>query len=523
MASILIVDDEVPLRLALRNLGDWAACGVDTIHEAANGREALDVLKARPDIAVLLTDIKMPVMDGIELISQASALYRDLAIIVLSSFDDYDLIREAFKRGARDYILKPRMEPDAVVALVNNLLPLTARMGNGTRASPGAARGQWLRMLSELGPGQGLEPIGAPVEGFSFERLAALSLWVDGFGVVHERYLDHSLDSFQESLSDIIDRFLAGRPGTAHVAISPQEYILLIPLQSSSSWSIEVRQGLQELRHQVRHFLDVSLSIGVSSPVSSLQALPAAIREARSLVQMRHILGLDRLILPRDTEGLSLVDAKALQLDFTLLIDQVNGGNFDPALASYRTVLKVLGDCRFPTIEPYQAGAGQILHLLLDLLSQSGIDAAEALQGHHDLSTELRSMESLAGLTAWLDDLGTQIMGTLRKHRLLVTSHHVLKARRYLEAHYQDPDISLEDVAKMVGLSRTYFSTLFEKETGATFTEFLNNLRLSEARRLLKTSNLKLYEISERCGFNSVEYFGRLFRKVCGTTPAQYR
>lgn len=525
MAELLLVDDEIPVRLALRSLGDWASCGIQQVWEATNGREALTLLEDHPAIEVLITDIKMPIMDGIELMTHARALRPGLIILALSAFDDYDLIREAFRRGATDYILKPRLEPDEVVEQVRGLLasrPAAVAAGAPGPAEPADETRRWLRALAEASDLGSVAPPAPASLRLPSKNLSVLSLWIDDFQRVKVRFLDHSLAAFQAQVEDVLLRFLAPRPGALHVAISPQEYLLFVPW-STTTWTFEARHLAQELAHLFRHFLEVRVSLGVSSPADPSKTLPMALREARALVQLRHLLGVGRLILPQDARDLVLHAEGVPSLDTSLFADQVAGGDFPGARATWALLVTELLAYRLAHLDPYRQAARPLVHRLLEALSAAGIDAADALGADRSPWAELEGIEGLADLKAWLTEVGQACLAALEARRQLVTSHHVLRARRYLDAQYSDPELSLEAVARHVGLSRTYLSSLFEKETGTGYSEYLNGLRIREARRLLKTSSLKIYEIGERCGFNSVEYFSRLFRRVVGMTPAAYR
>lgn len=527
MAELLIVDDEIPVRLALRSLGDWASCGVHQVWEATNGQEALDLLERHPAIAVLITDIKMPIMDGIELMTHARALRPELIILALSAFDDYDMIREAFRRGAADYILKPRLEPDEVVEQVKGLLAarpggLSGALSGTSVSNPVDETRRWLRALAEASDLGGIPPTPPLEVRLPVHNLSVLNLWVDDFQRVKVRYLDHSLAAFQSQMDEVLVRFLTPRPGALHLAVSPQEYLLFVPW-STTTWTFEAKNLAQELGHLFRHFLDVRVSLGISSPIDQTKGLTVALREARALVQLRHLLGQGRLILPQDSRDLVLHAEGVPVLDTTLFVDQIAGGDFPGARGSWTTLVGELVGYRLPALEPYRQASRPLVQRLLEALSNGGLDAADSWGAERHPLAELEALESLTDLKGWLTEIGQTCLSTLEARRQLVTSHHVLRARRYLDSHYTDPELSLEEVARHVGLSRTYLSSLFEKETGTGYSEYLNGLRIREAQRLLKSSSLKIYEIGDRCGFNSVEYFSRIFRRVVGVTPAAYR
>lgn len=528
MADLLVVDDELPVRLALSSLPNWASLGIRQVLQAENGAVACRLIADNPNIRLVISDLKMPVMDGLDLMAWIQREHPGMAVLILSAWQDYDLVREAFRRGARDYILKTRLEPEALLALCAECLAadgLAAAASDAGAAAPitssaldRADRLRWAVKEHQSGvplnlpPGPDLPGLGSSV----------LVLWVDDWQTIQKRYQDQSMQQFIAAITASLRQSLAHWPGAEFLSLSPQEFALLLPWKSST-WRVEARQFWLELRHAFRHYLNVGLSIGLSDPVGQDRALAAAFREAHSLVQLRHLLGTDRLITSTERNELASLPITGPDLDAGQFLDQLKDGDLDGAGATLCRMARQLSGWRQSGLAAYHQAARGIVLGLLEHLETCDLPIEALLGGDRDLATELTGQETVAGLSAWLEDVvGTALAGLSRRGQT-VNSHHVLKARRFIEAHYTDHDLGLETVSGQVGLSKSYFSVLFEREMGLSFTDYVNRLRIRHAQELLKNSQLRIQEISEACGFNSIEYFSRLFHKLTGNTPGRSR
>jgi two-component system, response regulator YesN len=525
MVDILVVDDELPVRMALSTLPNWTSLGIRQVLQAENGAVACQLIADNPDIRLVISDLKMPVMDGLDLMAWIQRERSGVAVLILSAWQDYDLVREAFRRGARDYILKTRLEPEALLALVAECLSadgLAAAPTTSVDPIPSAApdpadrlRRAVMEHQSGVLPSRPVSPL------LSGPGSSVLVLWIDDWQTIQKRYQDQSIQQFIAAVTASLRQTLAHWSGAEYLSLSPQEFALLLPWKSTT-WRVESRQFWQELRHAFRHYLNAGLSIGLSDPVGEDRGLAAAFREAHSLVQLRHLLGTDRLITSAERNELAKLPITGPDVDAGQFFDQLKAGDLDGAGATLSRIAIQISGLRQAGLAAYHQAARGIVLGLVEHLEACDLPI-ETLLGDRELAAELAGQETVTGLAAWLDDVGRIALTGLRRRSQTVNSHHVLKARRFIETHYTNPDLGLETVAGQVGLSKFYFSSLFEREMELSFTDYVNRLRIRHAQELLKNSQLRIQEISEACGFNSIEYFSRIFRRLTGSTPGRSR
>ncbi|MFC3800230.1 response regulator [Cohnella sp. GCM10012308] len=393
--GVMLVDDELLVRLGVRSLIDWDKHGFAFMGDAADGEEALELMsRGAPDI--LLTDIVMPRMDGLALIERVKRDYPNTLIIVLSSHNEYDYVRRAMKMGIEDYLLKTSLKPAELLALL-------------VEASEKIARGREREAIQAARTGSEDEAAGRR------ERLGQALL---------------------SSLAPEPDE--AGLRAIAE-AVDPQpNYSLLVLVM------LRMREGVQEhsatglLAHLVRSELAGRLA---SEPAAS------GSREVVALVRPPA----DRDEAERIVAGLEAASRQLLGIALA--------GDMQGPFSDWRQVPEVYG---------------RIRHRL---------SIAEA---HETPRSDIKRL---------LD---------------------------HISAHYAD-NLSLKAAAAMVNMSESYLSTVFKRETGKGFTDWINGLRIDRAAAELAETDLPGYLIAERVGYENVNYFGRIFKKIKGVSPQQYR
>ncbi len=398
MHSVLVVDDEPFARLSLISLHPPHAEGFDFAAEAANGVEALAVLAARPEIDIVLLDLSMPVMDGLEVLRRlrAEPSPRATAVVVLSAHDDYHLVRDAFKLGATDYLLKSELDADTLRAALDKAASGLALSGERTaailqRRQLELLKAQVLRdLLAAPAPSELEETFGGL--GITLvPPFAVCCFWVEDLEAVARRESGDGLARFTELATRSLRQALATAGTGEVVPVGPGHAVVLF------------------------------------SP--SQRAQPALEWAARAFC-----------------EDAAELLARYLSVKVTFAVG--------PVCAAVR-------------------------------------DAPEAL-------------------------------GAARSARK-VESRIVILAKRAIHERFTDPEFSLEAASERAGVSKNHLSFEFSRETGETFTEYVARVRVDEAKRLLATTSLLVYEVGERVGYPSVEHFSRLFKKVAGVSPVKFR
>lgn len=465
MRHVLIVDDEPFFRAALRSLLPWESHGYAVTGEAIDGAEALAFLRREP-VDVVFTDIRMPVMDGIELIRRSRAEGIGARFVVLSAYDEFGLVKGAFLEGARDYVLKAELSADRV-----------------------------LEVLARLG-GEG-EPDAARYEG---RKVCLACLELDG-----------SPDGFADALRVGV----AARGGEVLPPADPDRALVVLTFDPARPWqeiAAEVEGFAAIIAAEVRGSRGATVTCGVSSVAESPRDLRSLTAEARRACAYGFFRGRGRVIhagrVPApaqaapDREGPVRLAGLLARRDADGLRDAL------PRLA--------IRDPRL-TVEDIPAVRDLFAAYLaaLDAFAGSarGLDTGRLSARVDRLRSRLAGSADLPELNDLLRDALTEAAGAVSGASRLL--------RGALSLVHDDPGapLSLAAAARRLSVTPAYLSRVFSREMGVSFVSYLAGVRMRIAAGLLRDPALKVHEVAERVGYASVEHFSRTFRKVMGASP----
>lgn len=513
----LIVDDEVVVRIGLKSIIDWEEEGFDQILEASDGAEALALaIREEPDL--ILTDIKMPEMDGLELIKALRHEELSACIVVLSSYDDYDFVRQAMGLGAMDYILKLQMTENSLKETLRSVL--AKYHVQSTRDISGFSRNlQYLqgKMLKD-----------ALLQGGEAERILrdmrkSLQLRINfdqcALALVHYRHAGetplHQERIFHSALHNTIGEILGDHYSYHCVQIDDGRLCLLFT-GSADSLRQEVFFPYGTLIvEMLMNYMNLLCSV-CFTPVSA-SGLHAAYFDAEASSGLRGIRQSDSAVfstewlcqlpaLPDRAEVFLRYRAAADDLLLTVLADS-DVLAFQNKLARQYDEAQALSEAHGAIfLASLYAGAS-------DFTAHNGMEMPlPAAPERFDLPAAEQNAvfeRLLAALRAGFES-ASRLPKVIRD------------AIRYIEAHYYE-NITAKDVANHVDLSPSYFGVLFRQTTGSSPTAYIIDLRIRKAQQLLRESNYRVYEIAEMVGYENTFYFSRLFKKLVGCTPNEWR
>ncbi len=392
MRPVLIVDDEPLVRVMLRTTVPWERHGFVCVAEASNGEEALRALKQHPDTALVMLDLAMPRMDGLEFLRRIAELRERPQVIVLSAHDEFPMVRQAFKLGVTDYLLKSELDSTRIEAVLDAASRRIAENGAGPGPAPHAAamkQDLLARLLSTDDPG-GLRAELAAKGARVGTVLCVGLLTVSDFEVVAARYDSASRTTLPLGLLAVVEQVLGRFPLGEVVRTADDEYVLFLSFAERHSESrIEeaCRSICDDISRALASYLNLTVKISLSSPT--------------------------------------------------------------------------------------EMGKGP-----------SPADLYRALAA-----------------------------GRSGPSRLTV------RARDYILKHFQEPDLHLHAISEHLGVTPNHLSSLFSRETGTSFREYLALVRVEAAKRLLAGSSLRIREVGERVGYLNIEHFSRVFKKMTGVPP----
>lgn len=529
MYRLLVVDDEPWIRERLCETIDWASLGVVVAGAADDGLQALELAECmKPDI--ILTDIRMPVMDGLELIRGLRENGNAAKVVIISGYQDFEYAQKAIKFGAFDYILKPVDDKELMGIIrrcaseLNDKSEREQRMADAQRQIEDSRPGLRELFLISLLNGRftGAGEIATELAHLGIEAINApcLCLAVSPDQPEPDAVLGCDLGSAIAGIVSVI----AGKTGPCDClqAQADETLCLLRGTQGEEELARQALEACADIRRAVRDSTGRTVTIGVGRAYAGLPMAPASCREAREALQYRAFLG-----------GDSTYDIRAVGQDarrsswrpgsLETLVNNIKAGDKHNALA---TVNELIASAAGGENEALPIDLKllyiNVMNAVLKTVLESG-DAREEFPAYSmDFCVKLSRLQTVKEAEDWLSDAIGKVAGLYERNLTGRPRKVVSRALDYIGRHFREP-LTLNSVAEQFYFNPSYFCKIFKQETGEAFTKYLINLRVARAKELLDDPKLKIYEVAAMVGYEDVQYFMKIFKAMQGVTPMTYR
>lgn len=529
--KVLIVDDEVVIRVGLKSLIDWDEHGFTLVGEAKDGKKALEaIVELKPDIVI--TDIKMPVMNGIELIRQLSGMENAPRVIVLSSYNDFPLVKEAMRLGAADYLLKLEMTPEILLAGLNELrreLSSAMKPEDQQRLFQTHIRKNIHVLKQKLFK----DMLNFPMSEEEWRQTAVLydiDLHLDAvvcFVIrIASAYDRAFLDDKDAALLNyaainIVEEMLNDVCAGHCFEIRPNELCAVVFTQEQEQRPA-LAEVLETIIEMLKKYLNLDTVIGSGQWRQGIEGLKQSYREARQALDIGVSSSMKVVVsregIPQhssDNAAYTIFKHKdswmeALQFCQTERLDSLFA-NLAETLSNRSLRLE------------NQINVCLELHFLLsDFFAKNDLPLPDILDHAYRTPQQLLQTASFRHLLDWLEQVRVSLVSYMLMANSKGGSRAVVKARKYIDEYYME-NLSLKEVAHEVNLTPFYLSHLFIQHAGTTFTEYLTQVRIGRGKELLRLTDFKIYEIGEMVGYRNTTYFNKIFKKTTGMTPIEFR
>lgn len=534
MFKVMIIDDEPIIRKGIKNILNWKQFGCEICAEASDGEEGKILIKKYlPDI--LITDIRMPEVDGLTMISDIKDLVPDCKIIVLTGYRDFDYVQEAIKLGVFDFVLKPSKIEDLTAVVqraVNELRCLKSRADEFNKLKklfeqniPILKEKFLYDLLYEIYPSKESILSRAELLGITITLFTLLVVEIDAdenkklsqydrnlyqFGIINT-FMDVFSDSFNVISIPLNDR------GVAFILQGKdqiKEYYELINNKCSY---------LQEL---LTNCFGFTVTIAVSSEGRGIMQLPEKHRECIEALEHKFYIGNNSVIFHNDINGFfKYEDYSLLEKYQRLLLEGIKTGNKTIVVKRLEDIFECIISFEHINMNYlknfYWSIITYINNIRLSVAQASNDRKVESINllSLHSMIDESQSVNELNEL---LRDVSLSITTKINNYNNKSIKLILRKAIDYLHEHYNE-QITLNEVAEHVYVSTSYISRMFKKELGRNFVDYLNGIRIEKAKELLMDPKYKTYEVAENVGIPDAHYFSRLFKKYEGKSPTKYR
>jgi len=525
---IMLVDDEEEIREGIKRKIDWEQNGFALVGTAENGQEALELAEAlHPD--VVMTDIKMPFMDGLTLGRRLTETMPGIKLLIFSGFDDFEYAQKAIQMGAAEYILKPinAQELTAVLQKIRGQLDAQfaekrniQRLREHYASSLPLLREQFYCQLldgrvSEARIREQAERYEIDLSG-SFWTAAILQYDTDSV----EKTPIGEQELIPLSIKQLVDENLGRR--CCFKSLMYNDHIAVVASFSERSQVLSLIDGMNQICKLARRFLELTVTVGIGSPVDSLADLHHAADGARGALDYRVLMGSGRAIYIDDIEPDPAAQLQFDEQDERALLSAIKIGSPDDISRAVEQMIGCFRASRLP-LGQYQLYFMEMMAELIKIIRTYQIDITEVFGPDFDGNFHLSRFDSLDALGSWFNETCLKISSLIRRERTNSSKAIAERAKQFIAENFANFDISVEMLCDHLHVSPAYFSTLFKKETGMSFVTYLTQVRMEEAIKLLSTTEDKTYEISLKVGYSEPNYFSYVFKKQFGMSPTKYR
>lgn len=524
---LLIADDDALARIGIRTLIPFGDFGFTDIEEAANGIEAFEkAFSFKPDL--ILTDILMPGLTGIELIHKCHEAGVQTKFIVLSSHEDFNYVREALKSGASDYILKTELEKKTFSRAVSRIFTVAPESELNTAHTENIQERKIRELLFQQEELDDIQIAQAEML-LGKQTSPFISMIVK---IVSDKLpsAEHIQDELESPARNVFRELLRGYAGSACVYIGGRTFFMYVPLDIYHLAFAEVKKYIDQLAQNMQNMMfftaNAAVSAGVSDIHSSLRTLPQAFVEAQNAankaLQKKEPVcyaGSDRPVQNAHGEHSAESSIACLTKAFqSLNAEQIR-------LISEQLLVQLENEAIY-TPQRMQSICYMLMLAAQNFVQNLTIDPAviwnrlDATGSHMLAEQQILMLRTHDEYLNWCRNLCRELQYILTPEESAVKK--IIEAKNYIKQHYAE-NITLDMVAAETGFSPGWFSKTFSKITGNKFIDYVTFVRISKAKELLKTTQYKVLAIAEMVGYDNTTYFSYLFKKETGMTPQEFR
>ena len=535
MLKVFLVEDEVVMRNGIKNNIPWEQEGFEFAGEASDGELAYPLIKKeKPDI--LITDIRMPFMDGLELSRLVKKELPQIKIIILSGYNEFDYAKTAINIGVTDYLLKP-ISSAKLLEAVKKVADMIEKEQDNARLIKryekemeenilqekhklwGALASNRLSTIELLEKGQrlGIDFTASAYQVFLFKLMQE----GDSTGCSEE------MNRASEKVNE-----LAG--SWEHVLSfdrSPEGWAFLIKGESEEEVQSTYLETRKELLELVEGYPKVEYFGGIGNVVHRIGDIQTSYKEAARAFSSRFFMDANQIadsaeMVKVQMEQDGKIDVSKMlskKREHELVERFLKNGTTEEVDSFLDELFQNIGEQNCKSLLYRQYVVMDLFFCASDFLGNLEMDIENLPEECRDINQIVEMAEDAENLRYQIGNLFTETMQLRDGHSKKKYSKLLEDAKDFIDENYKHDEMSLNTVAAQVNISPSYFSTIFSSEMGQTFVEYLTHVRLEKAKELLMCSNMRTAEIGYEVGYKDSHYFSYIFKKVVGCSPKEYR
>ena len=534
MYRMLIVEDEEIEREGLRDLFDWKSMDIEVVAAVESGEDAID-FASENDFDILFTDIKLTGMTGLELAGTLLKRNQDLKVIISSGFRDFEYARTAVEVDAYGYLSKP-IELDELRKVITKVLN-SCRQENSERLekerlkmlinqSMPFLKSNFFNYLLHNTPSdsviaENLEYFNIP---FTSGQYIALAAEIDDF---ENCKTEDNQDEAYVRTFEVLECINDYNAGPAFVAfyISEGRFCIIINtcVEKGKILYETILSYVTGLQKKINEICRLNITIGIGRSITRLADIKSSYREACKALEYKFFMGANQIInyldITCDDKKDSTLDIEEIE---TKLLSSIELCNRDTLNESINLIFSHLNSRN-------QYSNAYIRNVCINLLAKTSIllmemhESFDGIFGKETLVWEkITRFDNIFDIQQWFKNIFNVILDHLLERKEGNNKKIINDILKIIEENY-GKNLTIMDISNEVYLSPNYISIIFKKEIGESFTDFLVKYRLEKARKMLKDTGLKVYQIGSMVGYSNISYFCSIFKNYYGVSPSEYR
>ncbi len=532
MYRMIIVDDDEVICKGLCHSVQWSKNEVEVVGTAYDGEAGLALIKTLlPDIALI--DINLPFLDGLELSGIIRQEYPEIKVILLTAYEEFEFAKKAVKMHVHDYITKPfdnQKVVEAVCSAKERLIE-ERKLRNEIKAGLPLLKEKYLYELvtRSLTPEKEAEIrsfVGLPLENYFGVAILSIKSYFLNSAVsavseissiiINKQFMKQKIFSAVQGLLDISKTVIFNSRDDEIAVIFndfPQK-------EACEQYMLEIAN---EIRTRINTMDEFFLTLCVGTAYWGFHDIAKSYEEAKMAAEY------SRYFENRSIIRINDIDSGQKRLDLNIsdkqkdLVNCLKLGQFEEISNKIEQIFLSFKNIKGIYFSYIQLVAVETIILACKIIEEEENDSSKIINLSNKIIPQVTRMESVAEIEKWLKSTLTEVVAILSEKRKSGAEKIIDNAIFYIENHYMTPDLTLDDVAGFVHLSPNYFSSLFRQLKKINFSDYLEDMRIKKAVELFNSTELKIYEVAYKVGYNSPQYFSICFKKTTNYTPSEFK
>ncbi|MBA4699869.1 MAG: response regulator [Ruminococcus sp.] len=533
MTKVFLVEDEIVIRNGIKNSIDWQKEGYEFSGEASDGELAYPmILKVKPDI--LITDIKMPFMDGLELSKMVKEALPEIKILILSGYNEFEYAKEAIHIGVADYLLKPISSTKLLEALGGIAKQIERKREEQTlkeqyqRDNQEYIENEKVKLFTALAAGN-ISMGGAVNEAKALGMDLSAQVYNVMLFKVSMKINDYQSPEQAMVVFGQIEDVNHALPGTFFFRRGVEGWAFLVTAETEEDEREKMGHLKKYLFSVMEKYPGIEYFGGIGEPVQRIRELGSSYEKAgivfstRFVNDSRQILDLNDIRILHEKSMVNVQSLDLMDRNRKLMDKFLVKGNLEEVESFITAYFEEMPKENLESSLMRQYITMDMYIVAGAFCDRLGIPKEERTKDAEELENALRMMTTAKRVHKYVRQL---LKNTIERRDIVSGSRYsdiIETAKEYIAQNYMSDEVSLNTAAAAVNMSPSYFSSVFSREVGKTFVEYLTTVRMDKAKELLMCSPLKTSEIGYEVGYKDPHYFSYIFKKTQNCSPKDYR